>query len=127
MALALELGEKSLPAEKLDQRLLALGDDDARVQRRAVAGISDREGEAAGTLQVVEVAHLVGACTDVDRCRVAARVVPTRRVQRIVARRQPQAIGALVSHYPGVRLAVPFRDDDGVSQRFAVAGADRGP
>jgi len=48
MALALELGEKSLAAEKLDQRLLALGDDDARVQRRAVAGIGDREGEPAG-------------------------------------------------------------------------------
>jgi len=85
MALALELGEKSLAAEKLDQRLLALGDDDARVQRRAVAGIGDREGEPAGTLQVVEIAHLVGAGTDVDRCRLAARVVPARGVQRIFA------------------------------------------
>src|SRR5207248_11306492 len=41
--------------------------------------------------------------------------------------REPQAIGALVSHNPGVRLAVPFRDDDGYSERFAIAAADRPP
>ena len=127
MALTLEFGEKSLATEKLDQRLLALGDDDARVQRRAVAGIGDREGEAAGALQVVEIAHLVAACADVDRCRVAARVVPARGVQRIFARRELQAIGAFVSHYPGVRLAVPFCDDDGLSERFVIAGADCAP
>src|SRR5439155_19727287 len=54
-----------------------------------------------------------------------ARVVPARGVQRILARREPEAIGALAPHYPGVRLAVPFCDDDGLSQRFAIAGADR--
>jgi len=66
-----------------------------------------------------------GAGADVDRCRLAARVVPARGVQRIFARREFQAIGALVSHYPGVRLAVPFCDHDGLPQRCAVAAADR--
>src|SRR3981081_1018707 len=104
MALALEFGEKSLAAEKLDQRLLALGDDNARVQRRTVAGIGDRELEAAGTAQVVEVSRWAGACARVDRGRGGRRVGAARGVQRIFARGPPQSIGAFVSHDPGVGL-----------------------
>src|SRR5262249_58906742 len=59
--LVCQLGEEGRAAEKLHQGSFALADLEARIERRAVAGVGDLKLDPSGACQVVEIAALIAA------------------------------------------------------------------
>jgi len=97
VALALELREKSLAAEKLDQRLwpsVMTMRASSAAPLRASATEKVRRPGLSRSWKSRTCSVPARTLTEVGALR---RVVPARGVQRIRPRRQLQAIGALVS------------------------------